>query len=150
MYSIPPISAYSVVSYTVEDGFPIFCAQIHTYSMCIVIVLGNGAIESTFVKEVSVPYEELSQCARYNTSLSTTTSNFTLVELWTFEHAAITCSLVEVTGLEPAAPCSQSTCATKLRYTSILAGMGGFEPTYAGVKVPCLYHLATPLSGLVL
>ena len=25
--------------------------------------------------------------------------------------------MVGVTGLEPAAPCSQSTCATKLRYT---------------------------------
>ncbi len=36
--------------------------------------------------------------------------------------------LVEVKGLEPPAPWSQTTCATKLRYTSIyLGGEGGIR-----------------------
>ena len=41
-------------------------------------------------------------------------------------------SMVEVEGLEPPAPWSQTTCATKLRYTSIMAGAAGFEPTAFG------------------
>ena len=39
------------------------------------------------------------------------------------EHPFKECSLVEVTGLEPAAPCSQSTCATNCatpRYSDIV------------------------------
>ena len=36
--------------------------------------------------------------------------------------------MVEVKGLEPPAPWSQTTCATKLRYTSIyLGGEGGIR-----------------------
>ena len=37
--------------------------------------------------------------------------------------------MVEVEGLEPPAPWSQTTCATKLRYTSIMAEKEGFEPS---------------------
>ena len=33
--------------------------------------------------------------------------------------------MVEVEGLEPPAPWSQTTCATKLRYTSKYGGEGG-------------------------
>ena len=47
--------------------------------------------------------------------------------------------LVEVEGLEPPAPWSQTTCATKLRYTSKLvfikfkvAGVEGLEPPAHG------------------
>ena len=74
-------------------------------------------------------------------------------------------------GFEPTTLCSQSRYASKLRYTQmlglserfelpstvyetvalpikltqLLAEVIGFEPTNAGVKVPCLNHLATPL-----
>ena len=41
----------------------------------------------------------------------------------------INTKLVEVEGLEPPAPWSQTTCATKLRYTSIMAEKEGFEPS---------------------
>ena len=34
-------------------------------------------------------------------------------------------TMVEVEGLEPPAPWSQTTCATKLRYTSSIIGRGG-------------------------
>ena len=37
--------------------------------------------------------------------------------------------MVEVEGLEPPAPWSQTTCATKLRYTSSMAEKEGFEPS---------------------
>ena len=37
--------------------------------------------------------------------------------------------MVEVEGLEPPAPWSQTTCATKLRYTSKMAEKEGFEPS---------------------
>ena len=37
--------------------------------------------------------------------------------------------MVEVEGLEPPAPWSQTTCATKLRYTSPMAEKEGFEPS---------------------
>ena len=50
--------------------------------------------------------------------------------------------MVEVEGLEPPAPWSQTTCATKLRYTSkfnlyyiyyfIVAGVEGLEPPAHG------------------
>ena len=50
--------------------------------------------------------------------------------------------MVEVEGLEPPAPWSQTTCATKLRYTPILfspylAGAVGFEPTARGFGDHC-------------
>ena len=35
--------------------------------------------------------------------------------------------MVEVKGLEPPAPWSQTTCATKLRYTSSYGGEGGIR-----------------------
>ena len=47
--------------------------------------------------------------------------------------------LVGVTGFEPATLCSQSRCATKLRYTpkGKLAGAVGLEPTARGFGDRC-------------
>ncbi len=49
--------------------------------------------------------------------------------------------LVEVKGLEPPAPWSQTMCATKLRYTSFLNGGEGGIRTLAPVTQP------NPLAG---
>ena len=32
-------------------------------------------------------------------------------------------------------------------FTTLVAGVAGFEPTNAGIKIRCLNHLATPQSG---
>ena len=49
--------------------------------------------------------------------------------------------MVEVKGLEPPAPWSQTMCATKLRYTSFLNGGEGGIRTLAPVTQP------NPLAG---
>ena len=58
--------------------------------------------------------------------------------------------LVGVAGFEPAAHWSQTSCATKLRYTPILfspylAGAVGFEPTARGFGDHCSTNWAIPL-----
>ena len=39
--------------------------------------------------------------------------------------------LVGMTGFEPATSCSQSRCATKLRYIPVMAALKGIEPILA-------------------
>lgn len=45
-----------------------------------------------------------------------------------------------------------NTDSMTILFTSRVAGVAGFEPAYAGVKVPCRYRLATPqeANGLTL
>ena len=45
--------------------------------------------------------------------------------------------MVGVAGFEPAAHWSQTSCATKLRYTPELAGAVGLEPTARGFGDRC-------------
>ena len=53
-------------------------------------------------------------------------------------HDAAVLDLVGVAGFEPAAHWSQTSCATKLRYTPIkLAGAVGLEPTARGFGDRC-------------
>ena len=63
--------------------------------------------------------------------------------------------MVGVAGFEPAAHWSQTSCATKLRYTpkcyfslnTSLAGAVGFEPTARGFGDHCSTNWAIPLHG---
>lgn len=43
-------------------------------------------------------------------------------------------------GIEPLSPDRQSGIITFIRTHHIMAGVVGFEPTYHGVKVHCLYQ----------
>ena len=47
--------------------------------------------------------------------------------------------LVGVKGFEPPAPCSQSTCATRLRYTPYITARTGDVDYYSQTPVSCQY-----------